>query len=79
MTLDELRAACVESRTRYLDPLARPHIVLVVQRKTEPKGRRVRVWPGVLGELLSWEPGPGAVVRVWTDDVERYLARMGAT
>lgn len=84
MTLAELRAEIARAREMSIafdrEPAARPYIVLVVTRRCAPTGR-VRVLPGVLGELLNAIPerdGWRVVVRVSCDDVDRYLDRCGA-
>ena len=78
MTLDELRAACVERRecAERFGLGSEPRLQLTVPRKPG-KYERMRVMPGVLGEVCCWN-GTSTVVSVLVSDVERALARMAA-
>ena len=69
MTIDELRQE-VELRERE----NREFMIVTVDRKNEPTGHRVRVVPGVLGELVAWNPGC-AVVSVKVADLRRFLEK----
>lgn len=53
----------------------RIHMTLVITRKSEPRGRRVRVMPGVMGELLSFNAAGEVIVSVKVADVRRCLDR----
>lgn len=54
----------------------RDRMTLCVPRKSEPKGFRVRVMPGVMGELLNFVNGQ-VVASVKVADLRRYLERCG--
>jgi hypothetical protein len=95
MNTAEMRAAIADARAQEMDPEARPWLVCKIVRDREPKGRRVRVLPGVTGEVLSAEPTPFVAsidgdgfnvrpgvriaVRVFCDDLERWLDRHTAS
>lgn len=69
MTTDELRAD-VSRR----EAAGHEHLVLVVERARDPRGRRVRVLPGVVGDFLGRSnDGRGLVVDVKLADLRRYL------
>ena len=74
MTIEELRAACDAAKKASIDPLAKPGFPLVLDRPAGP-GRRMRVAPGLSGDLLCENCDGKAVVRVLVADVERWLGR----
>lgn len=53
----------------------------VVERKQEPRGQRVRLFPGLFGRRLGTKPPKpgdkrvGVIISVATDDVRRALAK----
>lgn len=51
------------------------HMVLVVRRRTEPKGARVRVLPGVTGRMVGYEGGD-VIVDVELDRIAKFLRRL---
>jgi hypothetical protein len=51
-------------------------MILVVTRDHEPRGRRVRVLPGVLGTMVGFAGG-STTVDVAVADLRRYLDRVG--
>ncbi len=53
----------------------RDRMVLCMDRKKPPKGRRVRVLPGVMGVFIGWAGG-SCIVDVSVADVRRYLERL---
>lgn len=75
MTLDELRAECEAAKKQVMDPDAKPGFPLVLNRPAGG-GRRMRVAPGLMGELLCENCDGRAVVRVTVADVERWLAKV---
>lgn len=72
MTLDEMKAAVANARQRE-----HRFIMLVVPR--EPRGRRMRVAPGLLGEVRSFNAEGHSVVECRVDDVDRFVKRWEAT
>lgn len=54
-----------------------PRMIVTVQRKREPSGRRIRVLPGVIGTWLSYAGGT-ITVEVATVDLRRFLDRRPA-
>ena len=74
MTIEELRAACDAAKESVVDPLSNPGFPLKLDR-TAGSGRRMRVAPGLMGELLCENCDGKAVVRVLVADVERWLGR----
>lgn len=76
-----MRALIAEARKAELDPEARPWLVVKVVRAKEPR-QRIRILPGVMGEVLSTERQQDRLLvaaRVFCDDLERYLNRTGGT
>ncbi len=70
MTLNELLDACVAARER-----GHEWMTLVVPRKSPPKGERIRLAPGLTGQLLAVNDNGDVVASAKLDDIERYLAR----
>ena len=70
MTLREL-----ELEVTRREAEGRDYMTLVVDRKSEPRGRRIRVMPGVMGELLSFNVDGAVVVSVKVADLRRFLVR----
>lgn len=54
----------------------RDHLILVTERKSEPKGQRVRLAPGLMARYVSWERGSRYVVEVRCLDVLRWCRRL---
>ena len=76
MTTDELAALCVGQRRLYKEHgfKGEPGLVLSIPRIAT--GERMRVMPGVMGEVLSWN-GKETNVRVLVRDIEKALTKMG--
>lgn len=74
MTPDELLAACAEARRFYAERgfTSEPGLALSIPRMAT--GERMRVLPGVMGEVLSWN-GKETNVRVLVRDIERALTK----
>ena len=70
MTVADLERECQRRRTLGMDWLT-----LVVPRKSPPKGERIRVAPGLTGQLLAVNADGDVVASVKLADVERYLAK----
>jgi hypothetical protein len=69
MTLDQL-----EAEVLLREAEGRDRMVITVTRQHEPRGRRVRVLPGVLGTMVGFAGGT-TVVDVGVADLRRYLDR----
>ena len=74
---------CPPTRTSHGVPVTidqeaegRDRMILVVTRDHEPRGRRVRVLPGVLGTMVGFAGG-STTVDVAVADLRRYLDRVG--
>lgn len=77
MTPAELLDACTRQRQAYKEAgfTTEPGLVLSVPRMAY--GERMRVMPGLMGYVMSWN-GKETNVRVLVKDVERALAGGGA-
>jgi len=75
VTPEELLAACAERRRWYAEHnlTSEPGLQLTLPRPPG-RGERMRVIPGVLGEVCCWN-GETTVVRVLVRDVEKALAK----
>jgi hypothetical protein len=69
MTIDQLEAEILLREAE-----GRDRMILVVTRDHEPRGRRVRVLPGVLGTMIGYCGGT-TTVDVAIADLRRYLDR----
>lgn len=69
MTRDQL-----EAEVTLREAEGRDRMVLCVTRAHEPRGRQVRVLPGVLGTMVGYAGG-SITVDVTIVDLRRYLDR----
>ena len=77
MTLDDFKRECDAAEAQTRDPVARAGFAVVLPRRAGG-GRRMRVAPGLMGELLCENSEGRAVVRVTCADVRRWLARVSS-
>lgn len=79
VSTEALRQAIAEARAQPLDEEARPNVIVKLWRAREPQGRTCKVL-GAPGEILTTERVGGGFlcgVRVFCDDLERALDRLG--
>lgn len=85
MNLDELRERCdqAERASAEAGNTDNVPVILVIRRPSPPTGRRLRVLPGVMGDIANWQyddrrsqRGAGrVVVYVQARDVRAYIAK----
>ena len=75
MTPSELSTLCADQRHAYREAgfTSEPGLVFSIPRRAS--GERMRVIPGVMGHVLSWN-GKETNVRVLVRDIEKVLAKM---
>lgn len=78
MTIADLLDSCLTAEAAAREFGCEATFPIVLPRRAG-NGRRMRVLPGVMGELLTENCDGRAVVRVHAADVRRYLKKAGFT